>query len=256
MNYLNHYNNLINKSIAAQTIIGCYENHHIVPRCMGGDDSENNLVKLTPEQHYVAHQLLYKIYKLPELLLACVMMTMKLPNRNNKSYGWVRRLHSESASKLLKDYHSKTRGYNSHEDFIEDIVNKCLVQGITYATIAENSEYSIQTIHYHLVKYIKENGLEEIYKKIKFKWRSKISKQVKSNFTPEQEAYRIEKCKSHDYSERDKEMSLKRMGSGNPMFGKTFSANTVVCPHCNKSGGVNVMKRWHFDKCKLKLIKE
>ena len=25
-----------------------------------------------------------------------------------------------------------------------------------------------------------------------------------------------------------------------------------VCPHCNKSGGVNVMQRWHFDKCTLK----
>lgn len=25
----------------------------------------------------------------------------------------------------------------------------------------------------------------------------------------------------------------------------------VVCPHCGKSGGVNAMNRWHFDKCKL-----
>jgi hypothetical protein len=27
---------------------------------------------------------------------------------------------------------------------------------------------------------------------------------------------------------------------------------TVVCPHCNKSGGINVMKRWHLDRCKFK----
>jgi len=26
----------------------------------------------------------------------------------------------------------------------------------------------------------------------------------------------------------------------------------VECPHCNAQGGVNVMYRWHFDKCKLK----
>jgi group I intron endonuclease len=25
-----------------------------------------------------------------------------------------------------------------------------------------------------------------------------------------------------------------------------------VCPHCNKSGGVNVMQRWHFNNCKYK----
>ena len=26
----------------------------------------------------------------------------------------------------------------------------------------------------------------------------------------------------------------------------------ITCPHCNKSGGNNAMKIWHFDKCKLK----
>lgn len=25
----------------------------------------------------------------------------------------------------------------------------------------------------------------------------------------------------------------------------------VKCPHCNKIGGRSVMKRWHFDNCKL-----
>lgn len=26
----------------------------------------------------------------------------------------------------------------------------------------------------------------------------------------------------------------------------------VTCPHCNKSGGINGLHRWHFDNCKLK----
>ncbi len=34
------------------------EVHHIVPRCIGGDNSKSNLVRLTPEEHFVAHQLL------------------------------------------------------------------------------------------------------------------------------------------------------------------------------------------------------
>ena len=28
----------------------------------------------------------------------------------------------------------------------------------------------------------------------------------------------------------------------------------VVCPHCNKTGGTGIMKRWHFDRCKFKGI--
>lgn len=27
---------------------------------------------------------------------------------------------------------------------------------------------------------------------------------------------------------------------------------TVTCPHCNKSGGLGPMHRWHFDNCKTK----
>ena len=27
---------------------------------------------------------------------------------------------------------------------------------------------------------------------------------------------------------------------------------TEKCPHCGKEGGEGIMKRWHFDKCKLK----
>jgi hypothetical protein len=26
----------------------------------------------------------------------------------------------------------------------------------------------------------------------------------------------------------------------------------ITCPHCNKEGGANIMKRWHMDNCKLK----
>jgi len=32
-----------------------YEIHHIIPRCMGGSNNKDNLVHLTPEDHYKAH---------------------------------------------------------------------------------------------------------------------------------------------------------------------------------------------------------
>lgn len=39
-----------------------YEKHHIVPRCLGGSDEDNNLVHLTPREHFIAHLLLTKMY--------------------------------------------------------------------------------------------------------------------------------------------------------------------------------------------------
>ena len=31
----------------------------------------------------------------------------------------------------------------------------------------------------------------------------------------------------------------------------TFKQKTVMCPHCSKTGGGSMMRRWHFDNCKL-----
>lgn len=35
-----------------------YETHHILPKCMGGANTLDNLVKLTAREHYIAHLLL------------------------------------------------------------------------------------------------------------------------------------------------------------------------------------------------------
>jgi hypothetical protein len=100
MNYKHIYENLISRA-KCRSINSYVESHHIIPRCMGGDDSTLNLVNLTPEEHYLAHQLLIKIY--PDhrgLVKAAVMMALNLNGKRpkNKLYGWLRRRHSETTS--------------------------------------------------------------------------------------------------------------------------------------------------------------
>ena len=69
MNYLKQYNLLIEtrrqlKRKRRKNITGLYlEEHHIIPTCLGGLDKKNNKVLLTWREHYVAHVLLYEIYK-------------------------------------------------------------------------------------------------------------------------------------------------------------------------------------------------
>lgn len=93
MNYKLIYEKLI--SNAKSRKLDCYtESHHIIPRCLNGSDDASNLVDLTPEEHYVAHQLLVKIYPSePKLVYAANMMTVstKYAKRNNKTFGWIRR---------------------------------------------------------------------------------------------------------------------------------------------------------------------
>ena len=75
MDYQKIYDSLIER--ARTRILDCYvEKHHIVPKCMGGSNRIGNLVELTPEEHYVAHQLLVKIYpNNHKLIYSAAMMT-------------------------------------------------------------------------------------------------------------------------------------------------------------------------------------
>lgn len=97
MNYSRIYDNLITR--AKSRIIYSYtERHHIVPRCMGGTDDAHNLVDLTPEEHYLAHQLLVKIHpQNDKLIFAASMMISNRPT--NKMYGWLRRRFQLAVSK-------------------------------------------------------------------------------------------------------------------------------------------------------------
>lgn len=96
------YEKLMQRAKTRQSV-GYTEKHHIVPRCMGGQDSADNLVTLYPEEHYLAHLLLCKIYAGNQKLLyaAMNMTTGSMINngrRSNKAYGWLRRRYSESMS--------------------------------------------------------------------------------------------------------------------------------------------------------------
>lgn len=97
MNYKKIYNKLID--IAKNRYLNCYyEKHHIIPKCMGGSDEDGNIVKLTPEEHYIAHQLLIRIFPEEEkLIYAAIAMRPARPN--NKLYGWIRRRYSKIVSK-------------------------------------------------------------------------------------------------------------------------------------------------------------
>jgi hypothetical protein len=95
MNYKRLYDLIIERG---QTrILSDYsEEHHIIPRCLGGSDDAINLVRLTAEEHYVAHQLLVKIY--PGhfgLLSASMFMTGGNEHRiSNKVYAWLKKRYS------------------------------------------------------------------------------------------------------------------------------------------------------------------
>lgn len=96
MNYKKVYDNLIRRARVRRPLSReCYERHHVLPRCIGGRDTQVNLVYLMPEEHYVAHQLLVRMHPgNSKLLWAALAMTGTGRGNgrvHNKLYGWLRR---------------------------------------------------------------------------------------------------------------------------------------------------------------------
>lgn len=58
--YYNWYINVINNAATQTRPRQGHELHHILPKCMGGDNAKTNLVRLTPREHYICHLLLPK----------------------------------------------------------------------------------------------------------------------------------------------------------------------------------------------------
>lgn len=111
MNYEKIYSSLMDK--AKNRILFEYnEQHHVIPKCLGGQDEYSNIVRLTPEEHYLAHQLLVKIHPNNiHLVNAAMMMTKHSTNHrmNNKLFGWLRKRASLLTSGVPKSEATKQK---------------------------------------------------------------------------------------------------------------------------------------------------
>lgn len=114
MDYQKHYILLIQKyELLDEEQYG--EVHHIVPRCIGGMDHKENLVKLSPEAHHTAHLLLVKIHNSnAKLVFAANAMSMDSDGNRigNKRYGWIRRKFSEAIREYWDEEDNRTRQKN------------------------------------------------------------------------------------------------------------------------------------------------
>lgn len=107
MDYKGIYERLIDKAIKRDLKFtrGCgLEKHHSIPKCMNGKSSI--IVVLEPREHYIAHQLLVKMYpKNKKLVYALQMMTWDAPNNNrskNRNYDWIKKQISKARLGCVK----------------------------------------------------------------------------------------------------------------------------------------------------------
>lgn len=108
MNYARIYAEFINDRKSRQPQKPDYfEKHHIVPRSLGGGNEAENLIRLTPEDHYFAHLCLAKIHSGAQWAgVLCMARMLISTNRENvasiyakrKMVGVARRMYAEHRS--------------------------------------------------------------------------------------------------------------------------------------------------------------
>jgi len=106
--YLTRYSTFIN-SCKLRTYIGYTENHHILPKSMGGSNEPSNMVKLSAREHFIAHWMLWKAYQNKEMTFAFWSMKMSPKGKRtfkltSKTYSILKEQHSELQSERIKIY--------------------------------------------------------------------------------------------------------------------------------------------------------
>jgi len=86
MDYTRIYNQIIERA-QNRKLDGYVEKHHIVPKCIGGLNVKENIVKLTAREHFLCHMLLCEIHPLEyKLKHALFLMAIGKQKVREKTY--------------------------------------------------------------------------------------------------------------------------------------------------------------------------
>jgi hypothetical protein len=203
MNYQKIYDQLIDRG-KSRVLENCYfETHHIVPRCMGGNDEKENLIDLLPEEHFIVHLLLVKIYPDESKLIYAANMMSNFKKYTNKQYGWLKK-------KFIYFLSVNNSGENCHW-FGKDHSGP------------NNPMFGRSVYSVWLDKYGKEEANKLLEEKSKNQSKSHLG-----------ENHFLNKM---SFEEKEEWLNKHRRGENSPLFNKEFSEE-----HCNNISKTRIEK--------------
>ena len=107
MNYQNIYNQIVEKA-KIRVLEGYKEKHHIIPKCLGGNNDKDNLVELTAREHFLCHLLLCEIYPNSNKLWYALWLMIVGKNRQKSLSPYV--ISSRTYEKVKLEFINRIRG--------------------------------------------------------------------------------------------------------------------------------------------------
>lgn len=124
MNYQRIYNQIIDRAKTRQ-IEGYVEKHHIVPKCLGGNDEKENIVQLTAREHFLCHRLLVEIYPNSEKLWYALFL-MSIGKQKEKTKHYV--ISSRTYEKIKIGWLSRIKNKPKPKGFMSDELKQKISQ--------------------------------------------------------------------------------------------------------------------------------
>ncbi|CAH9012396.1 putative homing endonuclease [Vibrio phage 277E43-1] len=184
MNYEKIYNQLcaIRKLLPLIKEVG-YELHHIKPKSLGGSDDNSNLVKLTYREHLLAHKLLTKFNKSPEMEIAYHFM--KSVNKvDSVQYNNYRKDRINTLYKSLHDMRNLPEGTATylpsncvHKSFKGNLFWKDYLVDITKNCFTSVTPFRLDSVKIFLSSILCQSGNPYIHFQYKYQtkgWRSSV----------------------------------------------------------------------------------
>lgn len=221
---------------------GYTESHHIIPRSLGGDNSSDNIVRLTAREHFICHLLLAKCidgkdrYK----MYAAVAYFSNNQNRNLKLTS--RRIAAmREYNALASSERNKGNQYWKCRKPITDDLREQLGSAARGKTWVNNG--SVEMLVIDSTEYLKNGFLPG-------RLATHISKSfngghLKGKTLSVETKQKMSKPKHEGHGQKVSESRKK-------MFKEMGGMSKTPCPHCGKLCSKTNLIRWHNENCKLK----
>lgn len=147
------------------TVEGIFETHHILPRCLGGNNDAANLIDLTPREHFIAHSLLAQEHP-DDFKLVCAWRYMSMLNKQDyavtpEEYEAARRaiikVKGKAVYKFSKEQHILGY-YNSAREAARE-------NGLTPSHLIECCNHQRNSAGGYYWQYVEEYETKGFYKK-------------------------------------------------------------------------------------------
>lgn len=207
----------------AKKILGNIDDHHIIPKSIGGTNNRDNMVYLTLREHYIAHRLLIKMTtgddKSRMFYAFWRMSTTGRYKLSSRTYEIIKNQNARSHSERMSGTNNPFYGKHHSPETVENIKNRNRLYRWSEDTRARMIGKTSGD----------KNGM----------FGKNHSDEAKSKMSA---AATERECSQETKNKISK--SLK----GKPL---AIHGHTTTCPHCNKTLDLGNAKKHHFDNCKI-----